>query len=97
MPDDPQHQSTDLESKLAALTPERRARVEARTAELRQEAMRGRWFGLAPKIGYAWNWLLAYFRLDPVAVCGMSSGLEPDADSQAGGEERCGPYATVLL
>lgn len=39
-----------------------------------QSTMKGRWWGLAPKIGYWWQWFLAYFRLDPIAVCGMSSG-----------------------
>lgn len=37
-------------------------------------AMKGRWSGLAPRLGYWREWLLAYFRLDPVSVCGMSWG-----------------------
>lgn len=41
---------------------------------IRETTTKARWFGLAPPLGHAWYWLLAYFRLDPIAVCGMSSG-----------------------
>lgn len=31
-------------------------------------------YPFAPTIGYWKHWLLAYFHLDQIAVCGMSSG-----------------------
>lgn len=36
--------------------------------------MKGRCWGLRPKLSHWWQWFLAYFRLDPIAVCGMSHG-----------------------
>lgn len=38
------------------------------------DEMKGRWFGLMPTLGTWWLYVLAYLRLDQMAVCNMSAG-----------------------